>query len=106
MTVIAVFFQILTYMNKSMTMNENECRLGCAACCIAVSISSAIPGMLNGKKAGERCIQLDMNNMCLLFGKKERPEVCSGLKPSYEMCGESNADAFAYLENLERETNY
>lgn len=81
-----------------------ECRLGCAACCIAVSISSPIPGMLNGKEAGERCIQLSGDNLCLLFGKSERPKVCSGLKPSYEMCGRSNAEAFAYLENLEKET--
>ena len=82
-----------------------ECRPGCAACCIAVSISSPIPGMPNGKEAGERCIQLDGDNLCLLFGKAERPEVCSGLKPSKEMCGKSNAEAFGYLENLERDTN-
>ena len=29
-----------------------ECRSGCAACCIAPSISSAIPGMPDGKPAG------------------------------------------------------
>ncbi len=92
-------------MNKSITKTEVECRPGCAACCIAVSISSPIPGMPNGKEAGERCIQLDGDNLCLLFGKAERPEVCSGLKPSKEMCGKSNAEAFAYLENLERDTN-
>jgi len=82
-----------------------ECRPGCAACCIAVSISSEIPGMPNGKKAGERCVQLDTNNMCRLFGKTERPEVCSSLKPSFEMCGKSNAEAFNFLERLEKETN-
>ena len=92
-------------MNKNITKTEVECRPGCAACCIAVSISSPIPGMPNGKEAGERCIQLDENNMCMLFGKTERPTVCSGLKPSFEMCGKSNAEAFDFLENLERETN-
>lgn len=93
-------------MNKSITKSMAECRPGCAACCIAVSISSPIPGMPNGKEAGERCIQLDERNMCRLFGKAGRPDVCSGLKPSLEMCGKSNVEAFAFLENLERETNY
>ena len=35
-----------------------DCRPGCAACCIAPSISSPIPGMPHGKPAGVRCIQL------------------------------------------------
>ena len=61
--------------------------------------------MPEGKKAGERCIQLDENNMCLLFGKKERPEVCLDLKASAEMCGKANHEAFAYLENLEQITS-
>lgn len=81
-----------------------ECRLGCAACCIAVSISSPIPGMERGKPAGVRCVQLDDRNLCKIFGKKERPEVCLSLKPSVEMCGKSNEDAFEYLENLEKLT--
>ena len=92
-------------MNKINFLIEADCRPGCAACCIAVSISSAIPGMPNGKKAGERCIQLNEKNLCRLFGKAGRPDVCSGLMPSSEMCGKSNAEAFAYLENLERVTN-
>ncbi|MBP8083741.1 MAG: YkgJ family cysteine cluster protein [Spirochaetes bacterium] len=92
-------------MNKNIVVSSEDCRPGCAACCIAVSISSMIPDMPNGKKAGERCIQLDEKNLCRLFGKAGRPDVCSGLKPSLEMCGKSNAEAFAYLENLERETN-
>jgi hypothetical protein len=35
-----------------------ECRIGCAACCIALPISSPIPGMPDGKPAGVRCVQL------------------------------------------------
>ena len=31
-------------------------QLGCGACCIAPSISSAIPGMPDGKPAGVRCV--------------------------------------------------
>ena len=41
-----------------------ECRMGCGACCIAPSISSPIPGMSEGKRAGERCVQLDDDNLC------------------------------------------
>jgi len=78
-----------------------DCRIGCGACCIAPSISSPIPGMPNGKPAGVRCIQLDDANRCLLFGKPERPAVCSRLRPHRAMCGASNAEALAILADLE-----
>jgi len=80
------------------------CRIGCAACCIAPSISSEIPGMPSGKPAGVRCVQLDQNNLCMLFDKPERPSVCAGLRPSTEMCGNSCEEAYAYLEELEKAT--
>jgi Fe-S-cluster containining protein len=81
-----------------------KCRAGCGACCIAPSISSPIPGMPGGKPAGVRCIQLDEFNRCRLFGKKERPAVCSSFSPSEEMCGKTAEEAYAYLERLEKET--
>lgn len=80
------------------------CRLGCGACCIAPSISSKIPGMENGKPAGIRCIQLSEDNLCKIFGLPERPAVCSSLKPSLEMCGNFNDEAFSYLTALEEAT--
>ena len=40
----------------------------------------------------------------MLFGKPERPEVCSSLQPSPEMCGTSAAQAFAILIQLENQT--
>jgi Fe-S-cluster containining protein len=85
-------------------MRAMECRAGCAACCIAVSISSEIPGMEGGKPAGVRCHMLDGRNMCSIFGKPERPSVCLSLKPSVEMCGEKNEEAFRILSELETET--
>lgn len=85
--------------------NEFECRLGCGACCIAPSISSPIPGMPKGKPAGVRCIQLSNDNLCMLFGSKDRPKVCSSLKPSFEMCGMNNEAAMEYLTTLETETS-
>lgn len=81
-----------------------ECRLGCGACCIAPSISSPIPGMPEGKPEGVRCIQLTGDNLCKLFGSPLRPRVCGSLKPSSEMCGESNEEAMQYLQRLEQET--
>ncbi|MCX7710583.1 MAG: YkgJ family cysteine cluster protein [Clostridia bacterium] len=81
-----------------------KCRMGCAACCIVVSISSPIPGMPEGKPAGVRCIQLTEDNLCMLFGKPERPKVCLSLNPSEEMCGKTNEHAFEYLGSLEDAT--
>jgi uncharacterized protein len=78
-----------------------ECRVGCGACCIAPSISSPIPGMPHGKPAGMRCIQLTEDNLCKLFGHPDRPAVCSSLRASVEMCGQSADDAMRYLIRLE-----
>ena len=81
-----------------------ECRNHCGACCIAPSISSAIPGMPHGKPAGVRCVQLDDANRCRLFGHPDRPAVCGGLQPQAEMCGDSRQHALHYLDRLERLT--
>lgn len=81
-----------------------SCRVGCAACCIAPSISSAIPGMPNGKPAGVSCIQLDDEGRCKLFGLPERPAVCLSLKPEPMMCGDDREYALHYLTSLENST--
>jgi uncharacterized protein len=81
-----------------------DCRAGCGACCIAPSISSPIPGMPSGKAAGQRCAQLSDDNLCLIFGRPERPAVCVTLRPHVEMCGASNESALVYLSRLERAT--
>jgi uncharacterized protein len=78
-----------------------QCRPNCGACCIAPSINSPILGMPNGKPAGVRCVQLDDENRCMIFGKPERPAFCSGLQPSEEMCGETREQAIAWLTRLE-----
>lgn len=81
-----------------------KCRPGCGACCIAPSISSPIPGMPEGKPAGVPCVNLDSGLRCRLFGRPERPAVCSSLGPSEEMCGSCREEALRFLEQLERET--
>jgi len=81
-----------------------NCRIGCAACCIAPSISSPIPGMAEGKPAEVRCAQLSDDNRCRLFGMPERPAVCVSLRPTAEMCGTSDAEALERLTFLEQAT--
>ncbi|MES0872852.1 YkgJ family cysteine cluster protein [Sinimarinibacterium thermocellulolyticum] len=81
-----------------------NCRSGCGACCIAPSISSPIPGMADGKPAGVRCVQLDDDLRCRLFGDPRRPVVCSSLRASVEMCGASREQALQRLTRLERLT--
>lgn len=81
-----------------------ECRPGCAACCIAPSITTPIPGMSGGKPAGIPCIQLLPDLGCALFGKPERPPVCVSLRPTREMCGASRAEALDGLTALELAT--
>jgi len=83
---------------------SKECRAGCGACCIAPSISSAIPGMPEGKPAGVRCVQLDENNLCRLFGDPRRPSVCERFKFDASVCGEQREEALSILTWLEQDT--
>ncbi len=78
-----------------------ECRAGCGACCIVISISSPIPGMPNGKPAGIRCIHLDKDGLCELFGKPERPAICSQFRAEKAICGNTTEDAIKKIAILE-----
>jgi hypothetical protein len=60
--------------------------------------------MPQGKPAGVRCVQLDADNRCRIFGRPERPAFCIGLQPSAEMCGDSRQQAITWLTQLERAT--
>lgn len=60
--------------------------------------------MPDGKPAGVRCIQLDDQYRCRLFGHPDRPAVCVSLRPVQSMCGDSREEALAYLTELERQT--
>ncbi|WP_240636056.1 YkgJ family cysteine cluster protein [Caldimonas tepidiphila] len=80
------------------------CRPGCAACCIAPSISSPIPGMPQGKPAGVPCVQLTAELRCAIFGRPERPACCAGLQAAPEMCGDAREHALHWLARLEQAT--
>lgn len=81
-----------------------ECRDGCGACCIAPSISSPLPGLPRGKAAGERCPHLTTSLRCALFGRPERPAVCSGFAPEPAVCGGDRQQALQTLTWLEGAT--
>jgi len=81
-----------------------ECRVGCGACCIALSISSPIPRMPHGKPGGVRCVQLTPDNRCRMYGRPDRPAVCVRLRPDEEMCGDNAEHALAWLFALEDAT--
>jgi hypothetical protein len=57
-----------------------------------------------GKAAGQRCIQLDENNLCLLFGRPERPQVCGDFSAEEWVCGTNNKQAMLILTDLEKNT--
>jgi hypothetical protein len=80
------------------------CRDDCGACCIAPSITSALPGMPQGKPAGVACVQLDAQMRCKVFGRPERPDFCGRLRPEADMCGASRGEAMHLLARLERAT--
>lgn len=85
-------------------MNKPEaiqCRAGCAACCTVISISSALPGMPNGKPAGVRCVNLDNSNNCIIHNSELYPSICRSFSADIEMCGTTNEHAYKYIEELE-----
>lgn len=86
-------------------IGDFKCRPGCAACCIAVSISSPLPGLPAGKPAGIPCPCLTPDGLCSIYNSPERPAVCASLRPEPEMCGSSREEALAYLSALEKATD-
>jgi len=87
--------------DKETTITEHQCRPGCGACCIAPSISSLIPGMEEGKPAGERCIQLTDDLLCKLIDSPLRPRVCKGFSFDPLICGNSQKEAMGIMQELE-----
>nr|MCU0409329.1 YkgJ family cysteine cluster protein [Bacteroidales bacterium] len=77
-----------------------ECREGCGACCIAVSISSPLPGMPGGKPAGVRCIHLLDDYRCGIYLSPDRPKVCGDFKAEEEFCGSNRDEAMKILLSL------
>jgi hypothetical protein len=60
--------------------------------------------MPGGKPAGVRCVQLTLDNRCAVFGRPERPAVCSRLRADPAMCGDERSHAMRWLSELESAT--
>ena len=57
-----------------------------------------------GKPAGVRCVQLDEQKRCRIFGHPDRPTVCASLRPTLAMCGNNRDEAMHFLNMLELQT--
>jgi hypothetical protein len=77
-----------------------ECRQNCGACCIALSISSPVKGMPDGKPAGIRCIHLLEDYSCAIYDDPSKPKVCSDFKAEPDFCGSDREDALRILFSL------
>lgn len=78
--------------------------MGCGACCIAPSIHTPMPNMPQGKNAGERCLNLSNDNLCMLFGLPERPAFCAEFQAEVSVCGSSQEEAIQLIGWLEGAT--
>lgn len=60
--------------------------------------------MPDGKPANTRCVQLDANNLCQLFGQPSRPQVCADFSAQDYVCGDNREQALILLTDLEAAT--
>jgi hypothetical protein len=60
--------------------------------------------MPDGKPAGVRCVNLNGEGLCRLWGQANYPDVCRNFRPSPWVCGESAAEALALIAALEKAT--
>jgi hypothetical protein len=77
-----------------------KCRENCGACCIALSISTPIPGMVGGKPSGVRCIHLLDDYKCAIYNTPGKPLVCTEFKAEPEFCGTTREEALEILNSL------
>lgn len=57
--------------------------------------------MPDGKPAGVRCVQLDEQNLCRLFGDPRRPGLCARFDFDASLCGDSRDTALERIAALE-----
>ncbi|MHC4909057.1 MAG: YkgJ family cysteine cluster protein [Planctomycetota bacterium] len=81
-----------------------ECRPGCAACCVAPSITGPLPGMPNGKPAGVPCVNLGKDGLCALWGTDDYPSTCRSFQAMRSVCGTTSHEAMVNLRVLEKRT--
>ena len=67
---------------------------------MALSISSSIPGLPDGKEAGVRCVHLRDDYSCAIYNDPAYPKVCTGFKAELEFCGTCREEAMRILGSL------
>jgi len=60
--------------------------------------------MPNGKPGGVRCVNLDDDNRCRIWGQPDYPKACSDFTPTLEFCGSSNEEAMRLIADFEEAT--
>ena len=61
--------------------------------------------MPQGKKAGERCVNLDPRSLlCGLWGTDAYPDVCRRFAPEEDVCGTTRDEALGLITILELQT--
>jgi Fe-S-cluster containining protein len=82
------------------------CRDHCGACCVAPSITVALPDMPQGKPAGVPCVNLDGQSLrCRIWGTTDYPDICRRFAPEPAVCGTSRAEAMSLISVLELHTS-
>jgi hypothetical protein len=61
--------------------------------------------MPHGKPAGVRCVNLDDDHRCRLWGTAQYPDVCRRFAADIAVCGETRDEAMVLLTVMERETS-
>ena len=89
---LSLYFYLLSFIM--------DCRENCGACCIALSISTPITGMPDGKPAGVKCIHLLDDLRCAIYNSNDKPKVCSDFKAETEFCGTDREEAMRILYSL------
>ncbi len=87
---------------KADPFSEHRCRPGCGACCIAPSISSAIPGLPQGKASGIICPHLTPDMLCAIFDSPDRPAVCANFSFDPLICGNDREEALNIMYQIEK----
>ena len=82
-----------------------NCRAGCGACCVAVSISSPIPGLPNGKPAGTRCPNLTEAGICGIWNSPNFPDICRRFQATEDFCGQNAEEALVRISTMEKLTS-
>lgn len=87
-----------------MAESKIECRKGCGACCIFISISSAIPNHPKGKPSGTVCKNMETSFKegqvlftCSLWDTPWFPKICKDFQATSDLCGASRNEAIVNI---------